>query len=88
MNAAPTPSGPRCRPKQRTEFTAAYAAALDEARETFRLDGVHEVIEIWWRVAVLASDPNHAAAMEDGKRLLAGEEIETYPVDLDTLRRG
>lgn len=75
-------------PERRATFDAAYTAALEEARATYRLDGIHDVIETWWRVVVVIRDPNHATVMEDGGRLLAGEEIETYPVDLEALRRG
>jgi hypothetical protein len=31
--------------------------------------------------------PRHQQAMQTGRRFLAGEPVETFPVDLDALRR-
>lgn len=41
----------------RSEFDAAYGAALDEARRTYELAPVHAVLEEWRRRAILQSDP-------------------------------
>jgi hypothetical protein len=71
----------------RAEFDAEYLAALEEARSTFRLDRLNEVIQAWWLSGWARRSPRHAQAMETGRRFLAGEPVETFPVDLDALRR-
>jgi hypothetical protein len=43
--------------EDRDEFDDAYSAALDEARRTYELSGVHTVLEEWRRRAILQSDP-------------------------------
>lgn len=43
--------------EDRTQFDAAYGAALDEARRTYELGPVHDVVEEWRRRAILQSDP-------------------------------
>jgi hypothetical protein len=71
----------------RAEFDAEYLAALDEARSTFRLDRLEETIRSWWLFVWVRRSPGHQQAMETGQRILAGEPVETFPVDLDALRR-
>jgi hypothetical protein len=71
----------------RAQFDAEYLAALDEARSTFRLDRLNEVIQEWWMSGWARRIPGHEQAMETGRRFLAGEPVETFPVDLDALRR-
>ncbi|MEJ2866636.1 DUF6247 family protein [Actinomycetospora sp. OC33-EN08] len=44
-------------PEDRSAFADAYGAALDEARRTWELAPLHDVIEQWRRVAVVQSDP-------------------------------
>ncbi|HEY2223742.1 DUF6247 family protein [Actinomycetospora sp.] len=44
-------------PEDRTRFNADYESALDDARRTYDLTGVHQVVEHWRQVAVLQSDP-------------------------------
>lgn len=44
--------------EDRPEFDAAYGSALDEARRTYELAPVHEVLEQWRRRAILQSDPD------------------------------
>lgn len=43
--------------EDRAQFDAAYGAALDEARRTYELAPVHDVLEEWRRRAILQSDP-------------------------------
>jgi len=71
----------------RAEFDAEYLAALEDARTSYRLDRLNEVIEAWWLSGWARRSPRHAEAMETGRRFLAGEPVETFPVDLDALRR-
>ncbi len=71
----------------RAQFEADYLAALDEARSTFRLDRLNEVIQAWWLSGWARRIPGHEQAMETGRRFLAGEPVETFPVDPDALRR-
>lgn len=70
----------------RAQFDAEYLAALDEARTTFRLDRLNEVIQAWWMSGWARRIPGHQQAMETGRRFLAGEPVETFPVDVDALR--
>jgi hypothetical protein len=71
----------------RAQFDAEYLAALEEARSTFRLDRLNEVIQAWWLSGWARRSPRHEQAMETGHRFLAGEPVETFPVDIDALRR-
>ncbi len=74
-------------PKQdRAAFDADYLAALDEAQATYRLDRLNEAIESWWLSTWARRIPGHDQVMETGRRILAGEPVETFPVDLDALR--
>jgi hypothetical protein len=87
----PIPARPRSAPRGaarglRAQFDADYLAALDEARSTFRLDRLHEVIQAWWLSGWARRSPRHAQAMETGRRFLAGEPVSTFPVDPDALR--
>jgi hypothetical protein len=68
------------------EFDAEYLAALEEARTTYRLDRLNEVIEAWWLSTWARRIPGHEQAMETGRRILADEAVETTPVDFDALR--
>jgi len=72
----------------RAEFARSWAAALDEARRTWSLQPVDEVLEQWRRIVVLSRSPGHAEGLEHGRRFLAGEDVPVYAVDLDALRRG
>jgi hypothetical protein len=71
----------------RAEFDTEYLAALEEARTTYRLDRLNEVVEAWWLSTWARRIPGHEQAMATGRRILAGEPVETVPVDLDALRQ-
>lgn len=69
--------------EDRPEFDAAYSAALDEARRTYELAPVHEVLEQWRRRAILQSDPEafrrsvrRAAEFYTGEPVPDGEPFE------------
>jgi hypothetical protein len=70
----------------RSQFDAEYQAALEEARTSYRLDQLNEVIQAWWQLVWARRSSRHEQAMETGRRLLGGEAVETFPVDLDALR--
>lgn len=72
----------------RADFARFYSAALDEARRAWSLQPVDEVLEQWRRIAVFSRQPGHTEAIQRGLRMIAGEEIPTRVVDLDTLREG
>jgi hypothetical protein len=72
----------------REDFARFYAAALDEARRTWSLQPVDEVLEQWRRIAIFSRVPGHADALQRGLRMLAGEDVPVHPVDLDALRDG
>jgi hypothetical protein len=100
MSAHPEPASTRVTPPERSpaairaelpealraEFDAEYLAALDEARSTFRLNRLDETIRSWWLFVWVRRSPGHEQAMETGRRFLAGEPVETFPVDIDALR--
>src|SRR5262245_2904045 len=69
----------------RAQFDADYLAALEEARTSYRLDRLNEVIQEWWLSGWARRSPRHGQAMETGRRFLAGEPVATFPVDLDAL---
>jgi hypothetical protein len=70
----------------RGQFDAEYQAALEEARASYRLDRLNEVIQAWWQLVWARRSPRHEQAVQTGRRLLRGEAVETFPVDLDALR--
>jgi hypothetical protein len=71
----------------RAQFDAEYREALEEAKASYQLDRLNEVIQAWWQLAWARRSPTHEQALATGARLLRGEQVETFPVDLDALRR-
>ena len=55
-------------PEDRGPFQAEYESALDEARRTYDLSGVHRLVEHWRRIAALQADP---AGFRESVRALA-----------------
>src|SRR5207247_34491 len=72
---------------RRARCDAAYRAAREEAKTSYQLDRLNEVVQAWWQLAWARRSPTHAQAVETGERLLRGDQVETFPVDLDALRR-
>ncbi len=68
-------------------FLSEYRQGLRDAGESLRLETLHEIIEQWWRRAVLANHELSAETVDVVHRLRAGEEVDTVSVDLDGLRR-
>lgn len=99
MTAQPTPAS-RVQPPQRTpaairaelpeplrsQFDSEYRAALEEAKTSYQLDRLNEVVQAWWQLAWARRSPAHANAVQTGERLLRGDPVETVPVELDTPR--
>jgi Family of unknown function (DUF6247) len=99
MSAQPTPAR-RVQPPQRTpaairaelpeplrgQFDREYRAALEDAKTSYQLDRVNEVVQAWWQLAWARRSPSHAQAVQTGERLLRGEAVETVPAELDTPR--
>jgi hypothetical protein len=99
MTAPPSPVG-RVEPPERTpaairaelpaalrgRFDADYRAALEEAKTSYQLDRISEVVQAWWQLAWARRSPSHRQALEAGERVLRGDHLETFPVELDTLR--
>lgn len=74
-------------PADRADFARFYAEALEAARLTCSLQPVEETLEKWRRIAILSPSPGHAEAMEHGQRLLGGDDVPVYAVDLEALGR-
>ena len=70
----------------RGQFDAEYHAALEEARTSYRLDRLNEVVQAWWQLVWARRSPRHEQAIQTGRQLLRGEAVETFTVDLDALR--
>jgi hypothetical protein len=60
--------------RDRADFARFYSAALDEARRTWSLQSVDEVLEQWRRIAIFSGQPSHAESVQRGLRMLAGED--------------
>jgi hypothetical protein len=100
MSAQASPAG-RVEPPERTpaairaelpkalrgQFDREYRAALEEAKTSYQLDRVNGVIQAWWQLVWARRSPAHEQALETGYRLLRGEQVETFPVDVDALRQ-
>jgi hypothetical protein len=71
----------------RGQFDAEYQAALEEAKTAYRLDRLNDVVQAWWQLVWARRSPQHEQAIQTGQRLLRGEEVETFLVDLDALRQ-
>lgn len=71
-------------------FLAEYNAALDEARESLDLGGVHSVVEQWRRIAVLQTDPaGWRRTVRFGAELATGEvPPEDEPLAVTRARAG
>ncbi len=63
----------------RARFEAEYEAALEEARRTYDLGRVDEVVRSWWQTVWADRKPGMEQARELGRRWLAGEPVETFP---------
>jgi Family of unknown function (DUF6247) len=70
----------------RDQFDAECNAVLAEARASYRLDCLNEVIQAWWQLVWARHSPRHNEATETGRRLLGGEAAVTFPVHPDTLQ--
>ncbi|HEY2958090.1 MAG TPA: DUF6247 family protein [Actinomycetota bacterium] len=71
----------------RAQFDAEYRAALEEAKASYQLDRLHEVMQAWWQLVWARRSPTHEQALATGARLRRGEPVETFPVDVEALRR-
>jgi hypothetical protein len=71
----------------RGRFDAEYQAALDDAKTSYRLDRLNQVMQSWWQTAWARRSPRREQVVEAGARILRGEPVETFLVDLDTLWR-
>jgi Family of unknown function (DUF6247) len=71
----------------RGQFDAEYRQALEEAKASYQLDRLHEVIQSWWQLVWARRSPTHEQALATGHQVLGGDRVETFPVDVDALRR-
>ena len=61
----------------RAEFDREYVAALEDAKASYHLDRLNEVIGSWWLTVWARRSPRRDAAIETGMRLLRGEPVGT-----------
>jgi hypothetical protein len=71
----------------RAQFDAEYQQALEEAKASYQLDRLHELVRAWWQLAWARRSPTHEQALATGESLLRGERVEAFLVDVDALRR-
>ncbi len=64
----------------RGRFDAEYRAALDEAKASYRLDQLNQVLQEWWQTVWGRRIPGIDQAIQTGYRLLREEPVETFPV--------
>lgn len=74
--------------RDRADFARFYFGALDQARRTWSLQPVDEVLEQWRRIAIFSRQPGHAESVQRGLRMLAGEDLPARVMDTDALREG
>lgn len=77
-------------PEDRARFAEEYESALDQARRSYELGGVHEVVERWRQVAVLQSDPvGFRRAVRTVAEIATGEPSpEGEPFEVTRLKAG
>ena len=92
MSAQASPAG-RVEPPARTpasvraelpealhaQFDTEYRAALEEAKTTYQLDRLYEVMQAWWQLAWARRSPTHEQALATGHQVLGGDQVETFP---------
>ncbi|WP_141658808.1 DUF6247 family protein [Carbonactinospora thermoautotrophica] len=70
-------------PDWRAQFEADWRAALEQAKETFDLDAIHEVILNWWPLAQLCAKPGGRAQLEQIDREIAAGTAKTVPAEIE-----
>jgi hypothetical protein len=82
------PRSDPCRAAQPASCSIRHRVPLGArgSKTTYRLDRLNEVMQAWWQLAWARRSPGHKQALETGHRVLGGEQVETFPVDLDALR--
>jgi len=77
-------------PRDAERFVAEYEAALDDARSSLELGGVHDVVERWRRIAVLQTDPEgFRRTVRRAAELATGElSPEDEPLDVTCAKAG
>ena len=77
-------------PDDAARFVAAYEAALDDARASLDLAGVHEVVERWRGIAILQTDPAaYRRTMRRAAEITTGEPSpDDEPLDVTTSKAG
>lgn len=88
--ASPAVIRPWLMPEDRERFVAEYESAMDEARRSLDLSGVHEVVERWRQIAALQSDPTaFRRAVRHVAELMTGETSpEDEPFDVTRAKAG
>jgi Family of unknown function (DUF6247) len=78
-------------PRDAERFVSEYEAALDDARCSLELGGVHDVVERWRRIAVLQTVPDgYRRTVRRAPILATGEASpeEDEPLDVTCTKAG
>lgn len=77
-------------PEDAARFVAAYEAALDDARTSLDLAGVHAVVERWRGIAILQTDPTaYRRTMRLAAEIATGEPSpEDEPLEITASKAG
>lgn len=77
-------------PDDAVRFVAAYETALDDARASLDLAGVHEVVERWRGIAILQTDPTaYRRTMRLAAEIATGEPSpDDEPLEITTSKAG
>lgn len=90
MGASPRDVSRSLLPEDRGRFAEEYESALEQARRTYELGGVHDVVERWRRIAVLQSDPaGFRRSVRTVAEIVTGEPSpEGEPFEVTRLKAG
>ncbi|MCD2191707.1 DUF6247 family protein [Actinomycetospora soli] len=90
LGASPAVIRQRLVPDDAARFVAAYEAALNDARTSLDLAGVHELVERWRGIAILQTDPAaYRRTIRRSAELATGQPSpEQEPLDVTTTKAG
>lgn len=70
-------------PDWREQFEAEWAAAIEDAKTSYDLAAVTELVEQWWPKAQICACPGARAEIDQAHADYLAGTLETVPYDLD-----